>query len=171
MVKKGDYFLYFNPNKKISNLIVSIVELLTLSGISQFSHSGIIIDDDGTTFEAKHRIMKLNIYEDYINKMEDGYKIMIVRNKEMNDSLFNQGWNAIKEYEGKLYPYHRLVFFLFYPLPKVMHYVDWGVCSELTSKFYYSCNLLDFWSGVTPGDLEMIGKYWKNWNIIYEKGV
>jgi hypothetical protein len=53
-------------------------------------------------------------------------------------------------------------------LAKYIHFLDWGVCSELTALFLMKCGLIDFWRGVFPDYLADMIRLWKGWNIIYE---
>jgi hypothetical protein len=62
----------------------------------------------------------------------------------MSKAKFESGFDFVKQYEGRKYPLHRLAFFLFPPLAKYIHFLDWGVCSELTALFLMKCGLIDF---------------------------
>jgi hypothetical protein len=86
---------------------------------STFTHAGIILDKEGTTFEALWSLRKRNFFEAL-----KGDTVIVGRNKNMTVDNFNKGWKAIKKYEGKFYPVFRLSLFLFPPLAKYFNLVD-----------------------------------------------
>ncbi len=161
-LQPGDIFCSDNPQS--FGLIVNYVQKFwSIDNSATFGHSGVILDSIGTTFEALWTIKRRNLYKSFLNK-----KILIGRNKKLNNELFWKGFKEIRKYEGNVYPLYRLSFFLFPPLAKYTRILDWGVCSELTAKFLMQCGLLDYWRGVMPDYIAEIIKKWKNWEIIYE---
>lgn len=160
-LQPGDIFTTKNP-QSLGRIIRNVQTFWSVSNSAEYSHAGIILDSTGTTFEALWKIEKGNI-QNYL-----GDNILIGRNLEMTEERFKKGYEYIKKYEGKSYPLHRLAFFLFPPIAKYIHFVDWGVCSELTAQFLMECGLIDFWRGVFPDYLATMIQRWQDWEIVYE---
>lgn len=161
-LKPGDVFCGANP-QSLGLAINYVQRFWQVDSNAEYGHSGIILDHVGTTFEALWSIKRRNIYQAYL-----GQEVLIGRNTSMNYETFWKGYNMIKQYEGRKYPGHRLAFFLFPPAAKYIHALDWGVCSELTSKFLMHCELLDFWRGVFPDYVADMIERWKGWEVIYK---
>ena len=156
----GDVFLTSNPQRLGKS--INFIQNFWLLMPGHFTHAGIILDDKGNTLEALSTIRK-----GHINNYK-GQKVLIGRHKDMSIHLFDKGLTHIEQYEGMTYPFHRLLFFLFPPLAKYVHLADWGVCSEITCKFFYEMGLLDFWRGVFPGHLATMVRKWKDFRVVYD---
>ena len=130
---------------------------------STYSHALIILDEDGTYFEANWTNKRGNFFDDYAKK-----QVLIGRHDKMDSARFEQGWDAIKDQEGKVYAGHRLLFFaIFPPLAKWLS-VGIGVCSELCMKFLWGAGLASSWKGWNPDDVaDMIHRY-RSWYVVFE---
>lgn len=135
-LNSGDIFnTITNKNilqKGINFIQGALAKLRGRDGKSESSHTGIILDREGTTFESN--FLKIGKYHlnDYAGK-----RVRIYRYDDMTIRKFNQGFDAVKKHEDQIYPVHRLLFFIvpglaerFAPLPK-------PVCSELVAKFLF----------------------------------
>ncbi len=88
-----------------------------------YNHAGIVCDKDGTTFESLKKIGHYHISQ-YV-----GCPIMIVRYEEMTPDRFAAAHEAVKKYDGMLYPFWRLPLHLV-NAAKLIHWT-FPVCSEL----------------------------------------
>jgi len=160
-LKKGDIFCTRNP-MALGRAINFVQKIKSKDNKAEYSHSGIIMHEDGMTFEALWTNKRQNLFTDY-----QGRKVLIGRHKGMTDAKFQLGWNGIKKHEGKWYAGHRLIFFL---IPFAAKYINLGlgVCSELTMKFLYKAKLADAWKSWNPDDVADMIKKWKDYEIIYE---
>jgi hypothetical protein len=126
-------------------------------GESTYSHSGIILDDTGLTFESLWSIRKSNLdsYEDV--------KILIGRDVTMTQERFYECWSRVLKHEGQWYPGWRLFLHLIPPLSK-LSITGIPVCSELAWKFIDGKNYM----GVNPDTVADRIKQWDRFNVIYE---
>lgn len=160
-LKPGDIFCTRNP-MLLGRAINGVQRFWSKDGKSEYSHSGIIIGKDGTTFEALWTNKRQNIWEAY-----EGQKVLIGRNAHMTPKRFVKGWLGVRHHEDKWYAGHRLVFFLIPPLAKIFN-LGLCVCSELTAKFLYKAGIWDHWKGLNPDDIADRIHNWKDFEIIYE---
>jgi hypothetical protein len=161
-LERGDIFCSRNP-MMLGKAINLVQKWISVDGKSKYSHSGLITDPAGITFEALWTNKKQNLYSAY-----KGQQVLIGRHNHMTGELFWKAWRAIKHHEGKWYAGHRLFFFLLCPpLAKFIN-LGPGVCSELTAKHWYRAGLIDFWSGVYPDFLADMIHNWKDIQVIYE---
>lgn len=161
LLQKGDVFCTANP-MWLGKAINFVQKINSKDNKSVYSHSGIIIDECGTTFEALWTNKKQNLFEAY-----KGQQVIIGRNVNMTEVRFLKGWSRIAHHEGKWYAGHRLLLF---PVPFLAKYLNLGlgVCSELTMKFLFKAGLSDCWKGWNPDDVsDMIHKY-KEYRIVFE---
>lgn len=158
----GDIFCTQNP-MMLGRAINRVQKFISMDGRSEYSHSGLILNSAGTTFEALWKNGRQNLFAAYQDK-----KIIVGRHKKMSPLLFNLGWNKLKHHEGKWYAGHRLVLFLLCPPLAKYLAIGPGVCSELTAKHWYKAGLIDFWSGVYPDFLADMIHTWRDIDLIYE---
>lgn len=161
-LQPGDIFCTRNP-MLLGKIINQVQKIISVDGQSKYSHSGLITDSSGITFEALWTNRKQNLFKAY-----EGKQILIGRHKGMTPQLFAQGWALISHHEGKWYAGHRLLFFLVCPPLVKFFNLGPGVCSELTAKHWYRAGLIDFWSGVYPDFLADMILHWKDIQVIYE---
>ena len=163
-LRPGDIFCTRNP-MMLGRAINGVQKFWSKDNKSEYSHSGVIIDNLGTTFEA----LWTNKHQDFSTAYK-GINVVIGRNKNMTPLLAQKGWEGVKHHKGKAYAGHRLLFFLIPPLAKYLGF-GLGVCSELTMKYLCKAGLSDCWQGWNPDDVaDMIHK-WKEWEVIYEGAV
>ena len=161
-LEPGDIFCTRNP-MFLGKAINLVQKFISVDGQSKYSHSGLIYDRSGITFEALWTNKKQNIHHAY-----KGKQVLIGRHDHMTGEKFWQGWRAIKHHEGKWYASHRLLFFLLCPPLTKFFNLGPGVCSELTAKHWYRAGLTDFWSGVYPDFLADMIHNWRDIKVIYE---
>lgn len=188
-LKAGDLFCTANP-MALGRAINFMQAAAAYDGQSIYSHSGIITDADGTTFEALWKLERNNLFDSY-----SGKQVVIARFvgsprdgiRGMDGIVFKAAFSRLYlEHEKQWYPGWRLFFHVIPSLAKLLsfkgHYV---VCSELTAKFLYyaheyllpqhDCKNLYCWprhkwfTGTCP---DMLADEWHRWigyKIIYEK--
>ena len=158
----GDIFLTANP-MWMGRLINWVQTFNSKDNQSKYSHAGIILNNQGRTFEALWTNKQQNLFKVY-----QGKQILIARNNKMQSDRFTFGWNGIKHHEGKLYAGHRLFFFLVCPPLAKYFCLGLGVCSELTMKFLYRAGLTKAWKGWTPDDIDDMVHHYREYTIIFE---
>jgi len=158
---KGDIFCTRNP-MMLGRIINWNQKFWSSDNESTYSHAGIILDPDGTTFESLWTIKKSHL------SRYKGKKILIGRHIKMDEWRFSIGWLNVKRHQGQLYPFHRLFLMIIPPVAKYISTGRFPVCSELTAKFLCETHLLDFWKGKNPDDIaDMIHK-WREYEIVFE---
>jgi len=157
----GDIFCTRNP-MLLGRVINVIQRFWSKDNQSEYSHSGIILDKDGETFEALWTNKRQNLFTAYA-----GRQVLIGRHVNMNFATFAKGWNGIKKHEGRWYAGHRLLFFLIPPLAKYLNF-GLGVCSELTAKFLFRSGLWKHWKGLCPDDMADRIHYWRDLEVVFE---
>ena len=158
----GDIFLTANP-MWMGRLINWVQTFNSKDNQSKYSHAGIILNNQGRTFEALWTNKQQNLFKVY-----QGKQILIARNNKMQSDRFTFGWNGIKHHEGKLYAGHRLFFFLVCPPLAKYFCLGLGVCSELTMKFLYRAGLAKTWKGWNPDDIDDMVREHREYTIIFE---
>lgn len=161
-LERGDIFCTANP-MALGRAINFVQKVNSRDNDSDYSHAGIILDSEGTTFEALWTNKKQNLFEAYA-----GATVLIGRNANMTDSAFKNGWDAVKGYEGKPYAIHRVPLFLIPPLAKYINF-GFGVCSEITARFMCGAGLLNYWKGWSPDDIADIIHHWREYGVIHER--
>lgn len=161
-IRPGDIFVSKNP-WKIGRVVNAVQAFWSRDGEARYGHAGIIISHDGATLEALWKVKSQDLFEAY-----SGRQVLIGRNATLSLGDHWQGLQAIRGKPGNFYPLHRLAFFLFPPLARRINFFGWTVCSELVAQYLHGAGKLDYWSGVSPDDLEEVIKHWKNWKVIFE---
>lgn len=132
---------------------------------ASYSHTGIILDSQGTTFEALWTVRRQNLFEAYRNGT-----VLIARYKGMDLPAFNRGYKTVKTQEGKIYPAWRL--FLHALNIGKLHVVNRQVCSELTALFLIAAGAQTLGGrncyGITPDELVDEWRISKHFDVIYE---
>jgi len=177
ILRPGDVFATRNP-QALGRGINAVQWVWSHDGKSTFSHTGIILDTKGTTFEALWTLRKGSIY-DYV-----GEKVCIARWGGMTDEIAKQALDTLMaEQEGKIYPGWRVPLHI---VPPVAKFLTWGgrfaVCSELTAKFLYIIHQQNGWTdqyetkwprhshycGTNPDMLSDEWHRWRGWGIGFE---
>lgn len=170
LLRPGDEFATRNP-MALGAIINFVQRAKSVDNEATYSHTGIIISDEGATLEALWTIKSQNIWDAY-----KGQQVLIVRNEHMSPWVFAAGYRKIRKHIGQWYPAHRLVLHLL----GVAKWIHWGrvVCSELTAKFEVGCaeylgqdypsGFLRTWYGVNPDDLTDRWRIGRCFNIVFE---
>jgi hypothetical protein len=164
LLKPGDVFASRNP-QGLGSAILLAEKMRSLDGEAKYGHTGIILDDQGTTFEALWTIKRQNIFEAY-----KGQQLLIARWQGMTPTAFECGFLSVKDQEGRMYPFYRL-FLHMLGLGKI-HVDGQEVCSEITCHFLIGAGAKVLsgkeWAGVTPDNL--VDEWWisKYFDVIWE---
>jgi hypothetical protein len=126
-LQSGDVFASRNP-QGLGTAILLAEKMKSLDGEAFYTHTGIITDSIGTTFEALWTIKRQNLFDAY-----KGEQVIIARFIDMTPEAFERGFNAVKAQEGRPYPFYRM-FLMLFGLGK-LHIDGQEVCSEGTAKF------------------------------------
>jgi len=161
-IKPGDGFLV--SRKGILQYCINTVQKLrSMDSRSSYTHSGLIVSSEGTTYEARKVINEYDL-KHYLNK-----KILIYRHECNNNNTFFKFYNKIKnESCGKIYPFYRLIFHIYTPLSKLAP-LNRSVCSEINAKHHFMCEFINYWKGTTPDNLhDIVCDPWADqWYIIF----
>lgn len=168
-ISKGDIFCTSDTGSVLASAINKIQKFWDVDDQSVYSHAGILTDPRGGTLEALWRIERKNLWDKY--GCIRSCHILIGRHKLMNAERAMTGFEAVKEYEGRFYPIHRLPLHIIPPLAKFVSSGRFLVCSELTGKFLVGAGLLGYYKGLTPNYLADMITRWDDWEIVYEKQV
>ena len=147
-LQRGDIFT-IHSESLLDKLIDWVQAMWAKDKKSTESHCGIIISEDGETFESKFRISRGHIAEYTMNPKK---RVRIYRHAEMSEDKFIRGWDFVKIHEGQIYPIHRWPLFIL-GLAEEFKVIKKPVCSELTKKFLYGCDLALFYWGVDVDEL------------------
>lgn len=161
-LKKGDIFFVSQPSV-LGSTINWFQRLLSSDNIARYNHSGIIIDDKGTTFEALWKAESHNFYERY-----SGKQVLIARMNAPLIRIRGAVEKVVNEDQGNFYPIHRLVYLLVPPLAK---YTGTGrsVCSEIAAKTAYYAGIRHrYFQGTTPDKLVDEVRHWREYSIQFE---
>ena len=159
-LKPGDIFCTRNP-MMLGRAICWFEKIGARDNHAEYSHSGIILDKNGVTFEAVWTNKKQNLFKAYA-----GQKVLIGRHDLMNYIEFNRGWNGVKKYEGKWYAGWRLLLHAI-PLMSKFGTGNFAVCSELAMKFISKSGVMvNTASAKAVAEFIRSGEsiYWKGWN-------
>jgi hypothetical protein len=143
-------------------LINFVQKLYAKDNKSIYSHSGIIIDDLGNTWEASKTVCSKNIFTDYKDK-----DILVVRYNDLTEVKFDIGYVRVKQYAGDKYPWYRLILYIL----RLEKYIHWTkmVCSELVAKYLNSIGARhNYWFGTNVDDLHDEYVNYKIYTTIYE---
>jgi len=161
-LQPGDYFCV-RTKSWLTRLILLKEIFSSLDSKAEFNHAGIILNEEGDTFESLFFINHYNL-EQY-----RGCNIIIARYKEMTPEKFEAGMKEVLQYDGRIYPFWRLPSHLL-GLAKFFH-STFPVCSELVGEHAYYAGVHDVhgwgWNPDNLADLWDISKYV---DVIY-KGV
>lgn len=161
-IKAGDIFCV-NSGYWVSRAITNVTGLYALDKNAKYSHSGIIINQNGQTFESLYHI-EINHLEEYVGK-----QIIIGRHSSMSYPIFKSAFDPLfDEQNGRVYPAWRIALFLIPPLARYLSNGEWLVCSELAAKFLKNAGILNTFTGWAPDNIADMIRDWKNWSIIFE---
>jgi len=134
-----------------------------VDGMAIYTHTFIITDESGRTFETLWTYRSQRIGRAYA-----GQQVLIGRHKNMAIEKFYIAHEALhKKYAGRRYPAWKIPLFLL--APRLIKYLPGKpVCSELTFRYLYRCGLVDHWRGVTPSYVADAIRRWRDFEIIYE---
>ena len=161
LLRPGDIFCTVNP-MALGRAITAIEAFWDVDGRAEYSHAGLILGPNGTTYEALWTNKRQGL-QSYAGK-----KVVIGRHEEMDSTRFADGWGQVAHLEGRWYAGHRLVLHVIPPLAKLFATGGYAVCSELAAKFLCGARLLDHWAGVNPDHLADIIKRWRGWRVVFE---
>ena len=157
----GDIFCTRNP-MWLGRAINAVQRFHAIDNESAYSHAGIIVGPSGRTFESLWTIR----YAELANYTGKG--VLIGRHVSMSPSIAAQGLRQLSAYEGRIYPFHRLIFHLIPPVAKYVSSGKFLVCSELVARFLWLCGLKSYWKGVNPDHIaDWIRKY-RDFEIVFE---
>lgn len=124
-----------------------------------YNHVGIVLSANGRTLEARWHFDKYNL-KDYI-----GYRVLIVRHRDMTKPRFVRGYNAVRSGIGCHYPVWRFVPFILH----LAKFIPFGkVCSEWTGAFMKGAGFSNIVYGLTPDDLADRWRIDKDMDTIFE---
>lgn len=158
-LQPGDIFLT-NRGGFMSKCITAVNKFWAIDNDADYSHAGVIIGNNGETFESRSKIGRYNL-SDF-----DGIPTLVGRHRLMTQARFERGMAAIWRYEGVAYPWWRIPLLLIPPVGKYISTGHYLVCSELASKFLWGAGLVETYKGWTPDNLADMVEHWKLWDII-----
>jgi len=167
-VEPGDIFGTRNP-MALGKAINKVQRFWSSDGQSNSTHAGFIIDEDGTTSESLWTIARRNIYTDLA-----GEWVIIGRHEHMTPEIFAETWEKLKGWEGKKYPFWRLLLHLIPSLPRHVNTGKFKVCSEWTSFMLKESGVYDAikpgtnFKGLNPGQIEDMIYYFKGFKTVFE---
>ena len=131
---------------------------------AEYNHSGLILDSEGTTFEALWKVKKQNLYERYA-----GCKVVVARWEGNTVCPVDQALERIiTEYENKWYPAWRIPLHTIPFLAKI-NFSGLAVCSELAAKYEWYLGIRhDQWAGTNPDTLSDEWHKWDGFRIVFE---
>ncbi len=170
---RGDIFCTRNPAAWMAKPISFVSKLRTPTNEGDVTHAGILIDRV-TTFESLWTVKRQNLYEAYA-----GSHVLVGRFVNMTDAAFARGFAIVAPYEGKWYPFPRLVMFV--AMPILVKYIApakvFGmglfadvVCSELVGLFakYAGMEGWDQFRGLMPAHLADRIRRWDSLEVIFD---
>ena len=161
----GDVFLTSNP-MALQKGINFVQKIWSKDNKSKYGHAGIIVNSEGSTFEALWHVESKNVWEEYGSQ-----RLMIARHNCMNAKTFMKGFRPVyAAHVGDFYPIYRLVFHALPPLAKLS--VGNVVCSELAAKFLWNVEMFPYFNGCNPDNLYdhiCWGVKEGQWSIIFEQ--
>ena len=161
----GDFFCTSFQGNLLARLILAGEKFHAKDNQAELSHSGILIDANGTTLEALWTVTSQNIWKAY-----GDVKLLIGRHDGMTYERYVMGRHKINKKVGSWYPVWKLPLFLFPWITKYLP-ISAGVCSELTMNFLYHCGLVTTWRGWTPDDVADFIVRDKRVKIIYHQNI
>jgi len=161
-IPKGAVFGSSNP-MMLGRAINGLQLFWSKDGESTYSHTGMFIDDKGTTLESLWTVRS----QDFFSAYKGDNVIIAVPDAErfVVDSAVAQ---IVLQHKGQIYPAWRLLFHLFPPLAKVAP-LDRLVCSELVAKYeYYAGVRHRMYKGTNPDTLADEWRRWKDFTVLFE---
>jgi len=170
-IKRGDVFCSSNPSVGVGLLINAVQWLWSRDGSSTYSHSGVIISDDGQTLEALPKKVES---QDFL-KAYSGDMVLVARpiarkasNVPTIDTDIDNGLRDVLKQKGNIYPWWRIPMHIIPPLAKIMIFKRM-VCSELVAYYLYKAGSRhDGYKGTNPDTLADEWRNWNNFDIIFE---
>ena len=158
----GDLFGTSNP-MALGKAINAAQWLWSKDGQSTYSHSGIVLDESGRTFEALWTIKTAHLDE------YTGSKIIIARCNAVSEQKREAVLKAlIAEHSGQWYPFWRLFLHIIPPLAK-LSVTKRPVCSELVAKYLFRLGQRHGqWAGTNPDTLVDEWTRWRGFEILFE---
>lgn len=162
-LQAGDVFVV-QTSSKIAGLINNVSGFNSPDGKSTYNHAGIILANNGLTFEAL-RELNYSELENYC-----GQRIMIARPDTARINQLRAIDLLMDEHKGQTYPWWRIPLHLYPPLARLISYKGkWVVCSELVAKYLYASGARhENFTGTTPDQLAEEWVNWKNFDVIFE---
>lgn len=123
-----------------------------------YNHSGIILDEQGRTFEALWRIREASLKE------YEGRQVIIARYLGRTERRVEMALAAIRaKYAGRGYPFWRIGLYLIPYMAKFASTGKYGVCSEVTAEYLYFLGARHkHWPGANP---DMLADEWRRWQV------
>lgn len=161
-LQAGDMFLV-HGHGLLPEGINNIQAWWSKDGKSSYAHSGVILDNKGTTLECRWYVESNNFHELY-----KGKDVLVVRYVDLKPEKFQEGYDRIIKHKGEFYPIMRLPLHALH-LARHIHWYK-VVCSELVAKFAFTIGARDCdqWFGTNVDDLEDEFKHWRVYDVIYE---
>lgn len=162
-LQQGDIFCTRNP-MALGRAINAVQTFWSADNDSEYSHAGIITSAAGDTFESLWTIKESHV-DKYIGKKvligrvacPRVYKVVAI--KIVQD-----------RYQGRLYPFWRLVFHLLPPLAKYISTGNNPVCSELMFAYILELGIsrVGRWQGKNPDHAADFIKYADECEPVFE---
>lgn len=146
----------------LGKAINAIQWLWSRDSASCYSHTGLFIDDCGTTLESLSTVKSQNFFDSY-----KGDKVIIA--KPLCPELkIDLAIVEILKHKGQFYPYWRLLFHTIPPLAKI-GVLDRLVCSELVAKYEWFLGLRHKqYKGSNPDTLVDEWIQWRSFEVLFE---
>lgn len=177
LLQAGDVFCVEGSMSVVSSFIRLAEQFWSTDNKADYGHAGIILNDQGKTFEVLWTAKKSDLSK-YL-----GQKIIIARPTVLYGTEIAISSrvvemtlaNIIQATQGLPYPVHRLFLHLVPPLAKYVSLGKLKVCSELVAEYLKQVGARPFIaSGINPDTLADMFIEWKNFDVLYEgvfKGV
>jgi hypothetical protein len=157
----GDVFLV-EANPLMSPVTNFFQRWWSKDDTSVFGHSGIIIDDKGSTFEARWKVESNSLFKKY-----GGKNILIVRIAKFDPYRFLDAMSSLEPHRGEWFPFMRMVLHAL----RIAKFIHWSklVCSELVAKYlFYMGTRHHHYFGANVDDLEEELRNWKDYSIVFD---
>lgn len=180
-LRPGDYFCSTSVGENsgfwatmLSSSIRAVERKKSRDGNAFYTHSGIIVNQTGKTFEARMRYGYYDI-DDYL-----GGPIIIGRHVAMTSSRFKSGMIApyhndlaLYRLDGRKYPKRVLVMMLL-GIARLFRPTGKPVCSECVAIHMLKCGIaklakkVGVWEDRTPDDIADMINNWSGFVIVFE---
>ena len=162
-LQPGDIFCSKNP-MALGRAINAVQAFWARDNSSEYSHAGIILNKQGTTYEALWTVRS-----QYLREAYGGSKVLIGRHRRMDLKKFARGIKYIAHHTGQFYPFWRLPLHLIPPCARMLSFTDRLVCSELTKKFLVGAVICELpYAGETPDGIADMIKKFDAWDVVFE---